>query len=246
MQKCFKPIIAAFLSLYFLNAYAGACYLHPWRTTVDAYLWALNMQGEVTLSGQKAKESQSFSDILHQMKVGGMLWVSTQKNKLGLFLNSLYSVLHTSENQAGQTVKSSNTFSIIALGVSYQAYQAQQFSIAPYFGARYTLNDVTVNAASQIYKNNQNWWQPFLGSRFIYQISKNWSTTFAADIAYANPRNKSVNAALLFSYHPVFNLKNSRLVLGYRFLHQYYKRAGNQFRWDMNLFGPIVGVSFNF
>lgn len=225
-----------------------------WHFYSMVYLWALNMGGKVAIHGQQAHVKASFGDILRDMKVGGMLWLNATHGRVGIFFNGLYSVLDSKATIENTTEKSHAVFSILSAGLSYRIYErvynqqnglvTRSFAIVPYAGLRYTLNDVKVTIGSNQFNDDESWLQPLVGSRFILQFATHWFVSLSGDFAMANSNNYSANVIGLLSYKKLFGWRPLGMDIGYRFMHQYYKSGA--FKWDMDLFGPVVGFTLQF
>lgn len=218
-----------------------------WRASVGVYLWATNMNGSETINGQRMDVDQSFSEIFKKLQSAGMVWLSVGKGPLNLYFNGIQTKL-ASENQTalGVTLKTHNTFEIYGGGISWNAVDTQKFIVQPYAGVRYTSNKNTLDVGPLNFKQNANWTQPLLGARLIYLFSENIRASLAGDLAYASSDNKSTNAVVMFGFRNIFGCKALGLHIGYRYLHQYYQKNNGAFKWDMDLAGPIVGLSLSF
>ena len=259
MMNKLRLLSCAFLTV--VSSLAGAAVSpnyansNSWTTTVSAYLWALNMHGNVKTEGQTTNINENFGDILSQFHSGGMLWLDFQRKRFGIFFNGLYSVLDDKQTVDGAKIKTTSTFALVSAGVSYNVLnipiknQNNRFLITPYVGFRYTSNSVDLKVEGLKLSQNEDWTVPIIGSRFTYQFNPHWSAELAADFGALNLRtNYSTNVIGLLAYHQLFGWKNTTAYLGYRWLYQNYQTGSglNEFQWKMNLFGPVVGVSVSF
>jgi hypothetical protein len=224
-----------------------------WHFRVAPYLWALNMSGTTQIGARRVHVDESFSDILNHLDFAGMLWLEAEKGKLGIFLNSLYAVLSDSASDAPLSLNARVQYGIFAGGLSYVAYQTNQFSIAPYAGFRYTLNHnkLTLNAPifSITAKRNISWTDPLIGARLLYELNKAWSFTLAGDIGGTNATTDySYNITGLIGYHPQTMMTYTTIYFGYRQLDQNYQTGSgtNKYVWDMKIRGPLLGIAFDF
>jgi hypothetical protein len=62
-----------------------------WQFTVAPYLWALEMNGDVGIGGNKSEVKMGFNDILDDLNVALMFDIEACKNRWGFFINPLYS-----------------------------------------------------------------------------------------------------------------------------------------------------------
>lgn len=248
-----KKIIACVLSLLSTTAYAD-----PWKIEIAPYLWAMNMNGTVGVGSRSAHIKESFSDIMKQFQGGGMLFLDAKKDRFGLFFNAVYAELSKNsplDTPLGPiTIHSKNKFGIFSAGISYEVYKnifanCNETAIDLYAGARYTLNNTTLNVLGLSVSNNQNWTDPIIGGRLRFIFNKAWHAMLSGDVGGTNFNNqKSYNLIGLIGYKPQTMMKNTTFYLGYRLLHQKYINGSgtNRFVWNMNLFGPMAGVAFEF
>lgn len=228
---------------------------NPWIISSDLYAWMINMNGHVTINHARYTVPQRYEKTLHNVRLGGMLWLSATKGPWSMFFDGLYAQLAYREYVDGIRIKTRNNFALITGGLSYQAYRNvleetgptinSSFSIVPYIGLRAAMVDTvikTINSTPNI-NEDQHWIQPILGSRFIYQFDTNWGVTVAGDYGYWGDKSRSINLMSLLSYNNLFGVPALSAHLGYRYMHQYYERNNGAFKWDMNLYGPIVGMS---
>lgn len=243
MRNYIKSSIWVLLLLSCVNRASG------WQFEIAPYLWATNMNGRVQIRNQSAPVDESFADIVKLLKAGGMLWLSADQDKLGLFANGLYASLSKDIDYAGYTINSTNKLTIVSAGVSYQIYKHNNYFIEPYLGLRFTRNNAGIKISNLGFDadNNQNWTDPILGSRIRY-INNGWRVILAADIGGTNfNSNKSLNLNGLVGYNPQ-TLQNWAFYLGYRYLYQKYStgQGSDYFLWNMRLFGPMLGLSYSF
>lgn len=263
-------IISAVSSIITLSAFAGgADYAaipkpksygyqidpEPWIISSDLYMWLPNMSGHVTVDHVRYKVKQRYEKVLRHVRVGGMFWLTASKGPFSMFFNGLYAQLAYHEYIDGDKIKTRNNFALITGGFSYRAYRrildesgptiTSSFSIVPYIGLRAAMVDTVIKAVESTpnITEDQHWIQPILGSRFIYQFGTNWGLTFAGDYGYWGDKSRSINLLSLLSYNNLFGVPALSLHLGYRYLHQYYECNSGKYKWDMNLYGPVIGMS---
>lgn len=225
-----------------------------WKFNVAPYIWVMNMNGRVRTGAQTVHINEDFADILKQFHGGGMLWLDAQNGKLDIFLNSLYADLTQTTRVGPFAVRSTNKFGLFTAGAAYDVYQKMfnndnQITLSPYMGVRYTINNVNIKVASFSVSDNQNWYDPIVGARLRYVFNPQWFAIIAADVGGTNfSDHNSYNLNGFIGYRPQSVLKNTTFYVGYRMLYQNYLTGSgaNCFQWDMRLFGPVVGVSFQF
>jgi len=228
-----------------------------WHTSAGAYLWAISMNGSETINGQRMDVHDSFADILKKLQSAGMLWLSVGNGRFNLYFNGIRTNL-ASEHQTsvGVTQKTHNTFAIYAGGISWNAIDVirqqhagqvtRQLIVQPYAGVRYTSNASTLDVGPLVFAQSANWTQPLLGTRLIYRFRQNARLSLAGDLGYAGSDNQSFNAVVMLGFRNLFGCEALGLHLGYRYLHQYYQNHHGAFKWNMDLSGPILGLSLRF
>lgn len=257
--------ITAHLAVFMLASTvssAGVAAETVWKFNIAPYLWALNMDGSTQVRNVRAHVDQDFSDILQQLEFGGMLWMEANRDKFSVFFNAVYAVLSDDSTAGPLAVDTLNKFGIFSAGAAYEIYKTcfasacgmntNVFSVEPYAGFRYTLNDTTITLKDLPLVNlrgvkNVNWTDPMAGARFKYFINKAWSIIVAADVGGTNGTDHySYNFIGLVGYQPQTMWKNTSWYLGYRYLGQHYETGSgaNLYNWNMKLYGPLFGVNF--
>lgn len=227
----------------------------PWLISSDLYNWMMNMSGHVTVNHARQTVDQRYGSTLRHIRLGGMIWLSASKGPFSMFFNGLYSDLLFRNYIDGHKIKVKNSFSLITGGLAYRAYRKvieetgptinSSFSIIPYIGLRATMTNTIIKAidTTPTIHEDQHWIQPILGSRFIYQFATNWGITVAGDYGYWGDKSRSINMLSMLSYNNLFGMPILSLHMGYRYMHQYFERDNGKYKWDMDLYGPILGIS---
>ncbi len=61
-----------------------------WNFTVAPYMWAGSMHGKVTVGDYSTSSSMSFSDIMKNLQVGGLMHMEARKGRFGFFADPIY------------------------------------------------------------------------------------------------------------------------------------------------------------
>lgn len=227
---------------------------NPWKITIAPYVWGMNLNGSIKIGNRNAPVNDTFSDILRDFQGGGMLWLDATKDKWGIFLNSVYADLHRTYQVDTTQVKPIIKFGLFSAGLSYEAFSktfrnCTKFSLIPYIGARYTVQDVKIEVVGTTLQSthNERWIDPIIGSSAKYVMNKNWLATIAADIGGTGSDQKSYNLNGYVGYKPTNKCVDLTLYAGYRYLYQKYQNDENpQYIWNMHMFGPVLGMAFTF
>jgi hypothetical protein len=224
-----------------------------WQFHVTPYLWALNMDGTTQIGTTRAHVDESFSDILNHMDFGGMLWLEANKGRFGVFINALYAKLTDTAQDGIIDFDATAKFGLFSGGLSYKFPINTQFSLSPYVGFRYTLNNNSLTASipglTGRFSKNVHWTDPIVGARADYQFTNAWSVMVAGDVGGTNmSTDNSYNVMGLAGYSPQTMWTNTTMFVGYRILKQLYETGSgsSEYVWNMRLAGPLVGVDIRF
>jgi len=271
-RRCFLTIGIVVL-IAALNASTVAAEEKPaesgWEVTVAPYLWAISMDGSVTVRGLEADIDASFNDLLDEMNFGFMLAYEARKGHWGLWGNTIYSNLGNSdvEGPAGlNKIDPSVTAFWQELGGFYRlgtwdladspGKKTPSVTVDTFLGARYTYLDTKIDFEGVFsgFVNNidedKSWLEPLLGIRTIWDLNERWVLTMAGDIGgVAFGSDFAWSASGLIGYQfSLFGEDNARVFAGYRALYQDYTDGSgtDKFEWDVTLHGPILGLRIRF
>jgi len=228
-----------------------------WVVWAAPYLWGLSMDGEAQVGEAKGNVDVGFSDILDDINVGVMGFIDGRKNKLGYFINPIYSQLTTKENVDEERVDVTNDTSIVAIGGYYRWIETSisglngensgRFVVEPYAGVRWTYMRVEIDAKGVGQEDeSESWLDPIIGSRFMYAWDSRWDISFAGDVGgFGIGSDSTWNMHILLGYRLQIFGRDAIIRGGYRALHQEYDTgSGNSsFQWDVTQEGPIAGVA---
>jgi hypothetical protein len=97
---------------------------------------------------------------------------------------------------------------------------------------------------------DKHWVDPVVGIRTLWELTPKWTVTALGDIGgFGAGSEFSWQAAGLVGYR--FGLlgdDNAKVLAGCRALYQDYKSGSgrNEFKWDMTLHGPVLGLAIGF
>ena len=241
---------------------ADALVSEGWQVQLTPYFWALAMDGNTRVRGIKGEPDVSFEDIWDNLDYAVMLEGEVRKGRFGMFANVIYADLGDTQNVDGFYVKGEATVSWAGFGGFYRlgpwtvlpeaGTLAPKVVVDPYAGVRYTYLDLKLevrNGGPQG-SDDQDWVDPFIGVRTLWQIGPKWSVTALGDIGgFGVGSDFTWQAAGLVGYSfDLFGDDNARLLAGYRALYQDYSSGSgdNEFEWDMTLHGPVLGLAIAF
>jgi hypothetical protein len=264
------PICACLLGLTSQLAFAGGSDLpaprdmaHPqvvlpppkrWVISSDIYLWGIASKGTMIMKSHQTKPTDRYRKFLRHMRSALMVSISGSKGPYGGAFNGMYVELKYHNNANGNRKVTRHNFGTLEGLFSYRAYKriisqennqiVRSFSVVPYGGLRFLADTWHIDIGAQRVSNSNEWWlQPVAGSRFIFQFLPNWDLAFSSDLGFWNTSNYTYNNILMLSYNKLFTINILSLNLGYRFMHVYHQRDGDTYKFDMNLYGPLFGMS---
>jgi hypothetical protein len=240
-----------------------------WEFSVAPYLWAISMDGSVTVRGLEADVDVSFNDIWDELNFAFMLENEARKGHWGVWGNTIYSNLGDSdvEGPAGLAkIDPSVTALWQELGGFYRlgtwdledtsGNKTPTVTVDAYGGGRYTYLDTKIDfegVFSGFVKNidqDKSWVEPLVGVRTIWDFYERWTLTLAGNIggvAFGSDFAWSTSGLIGYQFN-LFGEDNARVFAGYRALSQDYTdgSGSNKFEWDVTLHGPILGLAIRF
>jgi hypothetical protein len=217
------------------------------------YLWAVNMDGEMTVANQTIPLVLDFDQIFDRLEgVFTLHFEGLYKRKWG-FLFDISRI-----NIGDSTTTRIGTFNVdfedtmVELGGIYRFYEKGPHIFEGLGGARFTNMDteVTITGGLPILpsrlESKQEWWDPIVGVRYKWQISEKWRLSLRGDIGVGfgagDTSDSTWNAIGLIFFHP---WKHVGFLGGYRALNQDYETGSGiqQFKYDMLMHGPVIAVN---
>ncbi len=164
-----------------------------WQFQIAPYLWALAADGDATVKGRKTDVDLSFKDIVEELNYGVMLQGEARKGRVGVIVNVLYANLGDETNVGELDIDLEiNQFwggfaGYYRLGPwdldSEVGDDSPQLIVDLYAGVRYTYLDVDLDiSGGPNLGNDQDWVEPIVGLRTLWELSPRWGVTAAGDI----------------------------------------------------------------
>ena len=258
-----KHIFGALVAAYVVHAAPAAAQSTDaptgdrWVTRVAPYLWATSLDGNAEVKGIKADVDVPFSDILKDLSLAGMLLVDVQKGNFGVAVNGVFARVSPKNDVGPLRIKS--TSDTVQLGVvpyyrvvdwTYRTSSTGKplkLVVEPEAGFRFTYLRVEVNVRNggPTVDDNESWVDPIIGSRFGIDLADNWNLTAEGNVGgFGVGSDLAWNVQGFVGYKTSFFGVPTTLAAGYRALHQDYDH--NNFKWDVTMYGPVLGASFRF
>ncbi|MGH6921975.1 MAG: hypothetical protein ACREJ0_30265 [Geminicoccaceae bacterium] len=233
-----------------------------WQYQLTPYLWFLSLDGDVTVKGVKTSPSVDFSEIFDNLDIGVMVEGEIRKGRIGIYANVIYAELSSTDDIGPIEIKADATTVWAGAGAYYRlgpwaldpekGLAGPKVVVDPYAGARFTYLDTKLkirHGGPQV-DANQSWVDPIIGVRTLWPLTEKLSVTAFGDIGgFGAGSDFTWQAAGLVGYR--FGLlgdDNAKVLAGYRALYQDYKSGSgrNEFKWDMTLHGPVLGLVIGF
>ena len=243
-----------------------------WTISVVPYLWALSLDGEVTLKGHEADVEMPFGDILEQLNGFLMLDVVVHKGRFGFFVNPLYAKLvgeSTGKLLEGtlleRDVKGELTMKMLVMnfGAGYRLGpyalgsrengRTPAVVVEPYLGGRWTHMDVKIDVTvseTESVEDDLGWADPVIGVMTVWDLYPRWNITLGGDIGgFGVGSDLTWTVICLAGYRFHFSKRiMGNVQFGYRALYQDFETGSgsDQFKYDATMHGPHVAVSIDF
>ena len=229
-----------------------------WQYKVTPYAWLLAIEGHTRVKGIKVDLDVSFSDILDEINYGVMVEAEARKGRLGFTANVLYANLGNTRSLGPIRIDPdinqlwASLVGYYRLGPwdldSKAGTDGPHLIVDPYAGIRYTYLDVDVDfSPGPDLSSDQDWVDPIIGLRTIWQLSPRWSVVALGDIGgFGVGSDFQWQATGLAAYRfSLFGDEDAKFLAGYRALYQDYSTGSgaSKFEWDATLHGPILALN---
>jgi hypothetical protein len=134
---------------------------------------------------------------------------------------------------------------IYLLAAGYRVDNWERSSLTIFGGLRHYDLEVTIDAQSGLLpqpvsaKASDKWQDGVVGARWARALNENWGVSVLADVGFGESNSSNEIAASVG-----YNFSTWSVVGGVRYLTLDYENA--DYRADLELFGPMIGVSFRF
>ncbi len=235
-----------------------------WEFEVIPYFWMAGVTGDVTVKGLTEHVSESFSDILHDLKFGAQGHLEARNDRWGLFFDATYLNLSTSDRVdrpiGPVKVEVGLEEWLVELGGLYQLARwplgkeggETALALDVLGGGRYWYLNTDLDVTGPVLghqfggSGSKQWIDPFVGLRARLNLTKDLLLVLRGDVGGFDVGSRiSWNGQVALGYYI------SRVVsvwLGYRALYVDYQSGSglNKFAYDMTMHGPQIGVGFRF
>lgn len=241
------------------RAQTGAASDGEWRYEFTPYLWMAGLKGNVGIGDLTASGVEvSFSDLLDMFEFGLMGAFEARKGRWGLLVDAMY--LKVSDSATRQatvgpglglgpaTLTANVNFELV--NQMYQFAGAYRLAEGPTAwdavgGVRYNylkpeIQLVGTATGTHTRSRTEHWWDAFAGVRVKHALSPRWTVVGYADIGGGGSDSTwQLLASLNYDYSKTTSVK-----IGYRHYAVDYNK--DDFRYDMETAGPMIGVGIRF
>ena len=226
-----------------------------WKFIAAPYLWAMSIDGDVTIGNRTADFTIDFvDDILSELDFAALGHLEVQKGRWGLFFDNVYSDISAKEQTALGEVKLDNSLFIMELGAIWRIMdwsgdtsQEPSGVFELIGGARYwhIENEISVSNI-EIREKTADWTDPFIGARMLIPLSERLMLTLRGDVGgFGVGSDFTWNVVGLLGYE--FTEMISAWA-GYRAIGVEFEEGDgiNRYEIDATFHGPMIGAMFRF
>jgi hypothetical protein len=222
----------------------------PWRFRITPYAWLPGTSGSVGAGPLSADAGVSSSKLISKLQIGAMLDVEVDYERWSLENDLVYARLVSSTNDTRPFFDELKTSAYQLFWTSYLGYrviETKPFTMDLQAGFRLIslgldgeLTPGLLPARSRSW--TRTWVDPVIGLRTRTYLTHWIFVPIRGDIG-----GFGANSELTWQALAGVGFQTSRwfaVIVGYRAIGYKYDQAG--FRYDVNSFGPIVGLNFEF
>jgi hypothetical protein len=224
-----------------------------WQVRLTPYFWAIGISGDVTapypLPGREVQAD--FGDVLDHLDGAFLGTADVRYGRFGVVGDFVYLAVG-----GGETLNPTNlptigtkvklTATTATLAAYYRVYDSERGSVDLLGGARFnsfeTKLNATVGGPGISRKSSKDWTDPIVGVRGTMRTGARGSVT-----GYADYGGFGVNDSTVWQILGTYNYQwtdNIGVVAGLRY---WSLKVDKPFlTYDLDIFGPLIGVSFTF
>lgn len=245
---------------------------NKWHFAVIPYLWMMGLNGKVGVKGKTANMNVSFSDIIKNLDFAAEVHLEAWRDRFGFFIDTTYSKISLTDNvqlRSDRTLNIKNVSEFflgefggfyrvgtwpIGSGVgSYHSKTNTSLTLDLIGGGRYWWLKDEIDLKGPLgvnpqFNGSESWFDFIVGGRVNLAINKffvqvrsdigGFGLGFSSDISW--------NIAGYIGYElPWYKITP---IIGYRALYDDYTHGSgnNRFVWNAWMYGPQIGVAFQF
>lgn len=217
------------------------------------YVWMSSLSGDVIVKGTKTKINAGFGDILEDLEVGFISYVEAEGEHFWVYVDAVFlDVDDALSTSSGELDLSFNqTILDAGLGYTLKRWSIEQHegtvALGAYAGVRYNRLELELDLKGVgDFDGSRNWVDPLVGLRLKANFANDWSIFLTSDFGgfgLGSEFATKLQGVVGYHFTDWFTIW-----AGYRYMYMnYMKGAGSdEFRYDMNLYGPLLAFGFNF
>jgi hypothetical protein len=246
-------IIWLFIGLYPLSAQAPDS-VKKWHVLTDIYLMFPNMDGRTGIADElTVPVDANPGDIFNKLHMAAMLYIEVQNNKWAFTSDMVYmnlnqevtpgTIIHSGDVTVKQFIWEPAILYRVASFIEVGA-GGRLISLAAETDVR--RNVFPAGTEEYIADKSKTWFDPILITRLTADIKDKWLFQFRGDIG-----GFGAGSELTWQLQAYAGYRFTRffqLTAGYRLLSIDYDKGAEKerFIYDVNTFGPVVRMGFNF
>lgn len=209
------------------------------------YLWAVSMDGTLTVQGNEAPVDVDFDTITDSLeKIFTLHAEGMHKSGWGVLVDISYLTVGGKQKTAGPTMDVDFT-SVMSEFAAIYRYRLGNNSLDLIGGIRYydlELEIDFVGGSLPGIDKDQDWVDAMFGVRYDWNINDKWKLMTRGDIG-GGGSDLAYNLEGLFEYKP---WEHVSFVFGYRYMSiDYDDGSGSSlFEYDVDMYGPLLGLNF--
>jgi hypothetical protein len=231
---------------------ADAAQADEWRFAIAPYLWAVSMDGDVTVKGNKAEVDLSFDEIFKKLDVGVLIAAEARQGDMVYQLDQTYLALSDDEKAGGVRVDADIAMYLGTLKMGHYVADGPEAPMV-FVGARYWHLDMDVEAKAggatiARSKGDQDWWDALVGVEKRWILDDRWSVVgkgLVGGFGLGDASDTMWDATVLATRQ---SDAGNTFAVGWRHLVVDKDRGSGakKFELDANISGPIIGWAFRF
>ena len=211
------------------------------------YLWGVSIDGNLQSGSSVAQLDVPFGDIFDSLEAAFIVHVDVlHKSNFGFILDiNAMDISSSGTIPTGLTLDVGLKVRLAEFSGFYRIQRGNQYFDA-ILGMRYVelSPKITPTWGPTLLDESQDWTDPIIGGRYIWNFSEGWSVVARGDIGgFGVGSEFSWQAFGLVEWQP---FKNVSFLAGYRALYEDYETGTGPgfFSFDSTLHGPVLGLNF--
>ncbi|MEJ2136996.1 MAG: hypothetical protein P8X86_17345 [Desulfofustis sp.] len=213
------------------------------------YLWAINISGDQTIGPISAPVNVEFNDIFDNLDGAFIVhFEAAYQNRWGFLVDVNYLDLENKQSLANSLTRKVDLDITMAELSGFRRWNLDQHNLDVIVGGRYVrvANNISVLGGPALVDGAQDWIDPLVGGRWIWNFAEDWAFVGRGDIGgFGVGSNFAWQAAGILEWQP---FKYVSFLAGYRAVGMDYEdgnqRSPDYFNFDATVHGPVLGINF--